>query len=327
MLLTKDELDKLRQALIEEGEYPWMYPDKRGLVSTAQGFLIDASGQKSGNPWDPALSLPWQNVTPENTVEKEWKKIKGMKEEGKKRHGGTFDKDTTLRLPPGSLRPLFDSKARGIQSRIKTWWILRDFDSFPADAQFGLLVRAWAALQPTYKLCKAACERDWMWAAEEAPWPDIVPTRRETLLRLFRNAAVVEADNSYDRQKVYWPQSLGTPPSTPRIAFRTTVRSGDWNRAFEILNGLWIRDMLQVLDSLETAHRNALYAMKNHMRIARPELNWVRMEFALYVVYQNIFALQADDYQSSGRMLQVGQGDQAEAMQFSSFLRRWRSGK
>lgn len=294
---------KLRQALVEEGDCRWMYPDNKGWVSTGVGFKIDASGEPGKQGWEPALALPWQNVTPEWDVEKEWKKIKDMKADGENHPGQWFADKTLLRITSAEVQKHFERLARGKYATYKnSWRWYRDFDSFPGDAQLGVLARSWAELKPEYRFNRACYYRDWLWAAEESPYQKIVPTRRNTLWRLFVNAAVVESNSSYNRQEIYWPQDLGSP-STPPFHFRSLVRQPDWAGAFRFLNGQWIFVQLRMLDSLRAHELMRLWAMRGGVKASNPSWNWPRMEFAISVVWHGHLPDYSEDREGTASKL------------------------
>lgn len=192
-----------------EGRVQWMYLDVKGFVSTGVGNLIDASRTPLTEPTDAerttshqiARALPWQiaedgEIASDTDIDAEWDLVKSrmdMAEQG----GGAFKGITTLRLSDEAIDELVFSKLDEMEGVLKSREPFTDFDTWPADAQLGLLSMSWG-MGPKFNFPKfqgAVVSRDWTTAAAECRFnPEIgtIAERNDRDQQLFGNAASVE---------------------------------------------------------------------------------------------------------------------------------------
>jgi len=197
-----------------EGVVHWMYLDVRGLVTIGVGNLID--------PIEAALALPFHSlaapgaVATEAQISAEWHRIKSdptLATRGYK----ACESMTQLRLDDAAVDALIASRLAGNEASLKKKLAFAHFDTWPADAQLGLLSMAWAlgAGGPsTFPHFSAACQTlDFATAAEECTINEqgnagVAPRNRANRI-LFRNAAMIRAGGGYDPARLYYPSSLG----------------------------------------------------------------------------------------------------------------------
>jgi hypothetical protein len=211
-----------------EGVVPFMYQDVKGLITIGMGNLIDPIGLAVGLPFrrrkKPGVANPGTPAT-RAEIEAEWRLIKSKPELARKGHRAC-DPLCSLELDATAIDRLITAKLNNNETFLKHQKWFRDFDSWPADAQMGLLSMAWAmgpGFGATWPHFRAACERmDFAGtkdsAAEnckmkEAGNPGVVPRNRADK-RLFENAAAVlagEADSFYTRPVLYYPTVLMKP--------------------------------------------------------------------------------------------------------------------
>jgi GH24 family phage-related lysozyme (muramidase) len=209
-----------------EGRVAWMYLDIKGLVTTGVGNLID--------PVNAALALPFvhkSDNTPatKDEIKSEWTTIKDNPDLAKKGYKAC-ESITNLRLTDPSIDSLVDSKLTQNESGLKKSF--PDWDTWPADAQLGVLSMAWAmgsgfsAKWPTFTA--AAKKGDWTTAAANCKIDTTgnpgVAKRNDADVLLFKNAAA-EVAKGLDKSKLYYPndangaspsgQSGSQPGSTP----------------------------------------------------------------------------------------------------------------
>jgi hypothetical protein len=198
-----------------EGVVPWMYLDVKGLVTVGVGNLVD--------PVELAVQLPFRlranpdtAASPEQIAE-EWRRIKsspGLSKAGYR----ACEPLTQLTLDDAGIDALIAQRLIANEPVLKTYPSFREFDSWPADAQLGLLSMAWA-LGPGgpvgFPHFATACgNQDFAEAAancaiSENGNPGVAPRNRANRT-LFRNAAVVVAGGSaYDPAALSYPTVLG----------------------------------------------------------------------------------------------------------------------
>ena len=202
-----------------EGVVRFMYLDVKGLVTVGVGNLIDPVGL--------ALSLPFRYKSKPGTtgglasrgeIEAEWHLIKSTTELAKKGHRACAPL-TKLELDDAAIDRLVAARLAQNESFLKRQKPFKEFESWPADAQLGLLSMAWA-MGPGFALkwpkFSASCTAmDFAGAAtncrmSEAGNAGIVPRNRANA-RLFNNAAVVldgEDDGVHRNDILYYPQVL-----------------------------------------------------------------------------------------------------------------------
>jgi hypothetical protein len=209
--------DAVKRALVGyqtqyEGCVFWLYGDEENLVTTAIGKLIDLSSLKTKtDPWAPALSLPWKHndlTTPatHDEIVAEWKLVKSHSE---MTHlgGGAYRAITFLRLTDADVNEITFNTAYMFETILKKRFTA--YDSWPADAQLGLLSIAWAAGPACYKtfpkFSAAADARDFDTCAKESALNGVwYQARNEASALCFTNAAVVERQ-AWDPEKLWWP--------------------------------------------------------------------------------------------------------------------------
>lgn len=186
-----------------EGSLSFMYLDALGLVTTGIGNLIDPESAAAGLPWLHADGTRASSAD----ISAEWNTIKNL-QDMKSYGGGTFRSYTSLHLDAAGLDALFNSKSAANEATLRK--AFPKWDSFPADAQLGILSMAWAmgagftASFPHFTA--AANAGDWQTAAAEcqmAPTPGIAP-RNAANLHLFQNAAA-----GGNPATLYYPGSPG----------------------------------------------------------------------------------------------------------------------
>lgn len=201
-----------------EGRVPHMYLDILGLVTCGVGNLID--------PVSEALKVTWYRDSDgasagENEVRAAWNALKARPDLAK-RHTSHARAVTGLHLRESDIDDLVMRRLRENEAYIKKTLPL--FDSFPADAQLGILSMAWAVGAgftkkfPTFTA--AALKEDWMSARNactirEDGNPGVVPRNRANRV-CFANAALVKS-HGMPLGVLHWP-SVAEPrgePSTP----------------------------------------------------------------------------------------------------------------
>ncbi|MBL7490828.1 hypothetical protein I6A60_24620 [Frankia sp. AgB1.9] len=205
-----------------EARLDFMYLDIKGLVTTGLGNLIDATSL--AHPHTPtaaertkshqlAQRLAWRTkvgdaaATPAQ-IAAEWDQIKARL--GQASHGGaSFRNFATLRLPDEEIDRLAFEKLTEMEGALKQRTPFVSFDSFPADAQLGLLSMSWA-MGPAFNFPKfqgSVAAGDWATAATRCRFnPDIggVSLRNDRDQRLFKNAAAVVTKH-LNPDELIWP--------------------------------------------------------------------------------------------------------------------------
>lgn len=124
-----------------EGVVPWMYLDIKGLVTVGVGNLID--------PIELALHLPFRFRNEPNLaatteeIEAEWRCIKANTALARAGHKAC-EPLTQLALDEVAIDALIATKLAENEAILKESEFFQGFDSWPADAQLGLLSMAWA---------------------------------------------------------------------------------------------------------------------------------------------------------------------------------------
>lgn len=198
-----------------------MYVDVYGLVTVGVGNLIDKPAQAAVLPFrhekTGALATPAE-------ITGAWHDLKAQKEKFAKLHWKYAAALNDLRLDDAAIDALV---ARKLEENVaflrKTF---TKWDTFPADAQLGILSMAWAvgpgftlkfgnftkaALAGDWKVALACCKiRDGLDTPSKADDnPGIVP--RNAMNRLcFANADIV-AKNAMDVHVLHWPDVAVVP--------------------------------------------------------------------------------------------------------------------
>ncbi|HEY6341355.1 MAG TPA: hypothetical protein VIY49_07675 [Bryobacteraceae bacterium] len=173
----------------------------------------------------PGIAIPGALAT-KDQIAAEWAKLKGNP--GVAHDAFTaFDPLTELELSDDAMNSLILTRVTDNESFLKHQPWFKDFDTWPADAQLGLLSMAWA-MGPDgpgqFPHFRAACQAmDFNTAAAQSQMdatqnPGLVPRNKANSV-LFSNAAMVlagEAKGSFQRSVLYYPQALktGGPEST-----------------------------------------------------------------------------------------------------------------
>lgn len=216
-----------------EGRVYWMYLDVKGYVSTAVGILIDATAAPLSPPSQDererslALVRPiaWQvdgvlegdqvvggTLASEDQIDAEWDYVKSRMDLAPQ-GGGTFAGVTSLRIDGAELDRLVGEKLDQMETylRNRSHNGVQDFpgyDSWPADAQLGLLSMSWG-MGPAFNFPKFQGHvqaGDWLGAADECRFnPEIgtIVKRNDWNQQLFRNAAGVVASGADPSQLVF----------------------------------------------------------------------------------------------------------------------------
>ena len=199
-----------------EGAVPYMYLDVLGLVTVGVGNLID--------PIELAIPLPFRfkNKSGINTpgalaskdqIVAEWYRIKTNQALAKQGHTAAAPL-TDLELNDDAINQLIAKRLCADERFLKRQRAFAAFDSWPADAQLGLLSMAWAMGPGAFEkfpAFSAACrQRDFKQAAaqckiDEVGNPGLARRNRANVL-LFSNAAAVLASGT-DVATLHYPQS------------------------------------------------------------------------------------------------------------------------
>ena len=204
-----------------EGRVPYMYLDVLGLVTVGVGNLVDPVLAAQALPFRfknrPGIAAPGSAATADQ-IAAEWQTLKNdpsLKTRGYKACGPI----TQLELSDDAIDSLILDRLTKNESFLKRQPWFQDFDTWPADAQLGLLSMAWAmgpAGPGNFPSFRSACQSlDFNTAAtqckmNEAGNPGVVP-RNQANFTLFSNAAIVvagAAQGGLQRANLYYPQVL-----------------------------------------------------------------------------------------------------------------------
>src|SRR5580704_15178775 len=184
-----------------EGRVPFMYLDVLGLVTVGVGNLVDPVAVAQALPFRfknrPGISAPGSAASPDQ-IAAEWQTLKNNPSLGKAGYKAC-DPVTQLELSDDGIDSLILDRLTKNESFLKRQQWFQGFDTWPADAQLGLLSMAWA-MGPGgpggFPSFRAACQKfDFSTAAaeckmNEAGNPGLVP-RNQANFALFSNAAIV----------------------------------------------------------------------------------------------------------------------------------------
>lgn len=210
-----------------EGRVDAMYVDVLGLVTCGVGNLVDPIGQAERLPW----TLEDGSRADLAQVRADWHLLKNASAHYAKLHWKYARAATKCRLTEQAIDGLVAAKRAEFETFVRTHYF-KDFDSFPADAQLGIMSMAWAC-GPGFPLKfgnfrNAVLKQDWDAAVAtckiregtpgKADWnPGIVP--RNKLNRfLFANAARVKANGIDDNAVLYWPSVAPNSSELERAA-------------------------------------------------------------------------------------------------------------
>ncbi|MBH0779436.1 hypothetical protein [Nocardia bovistercoris] len=189
------------------GRVPWMYLDDSGAVRTGIGYLLDACRAPRSEPsagerarsHEIARALDWRlgvdgPPASEVDIDAEWDLVKARLDLVP-RGCEQFETFTKLRLSEDVIDELLIGRLAELEHVLRGRAPFAEFDSWPADAQLGLLSMGWA-MGPKFSLPEfeaAAARRDWTAAAELCRITSASDAARDDRdRRLFRNAAVVQ---------------------------------------------------------------------------------------------------------------------------------------
>lgn len=194
-----------------EGSINHMYLDVLGLVTVARGNLID--------PITMALGLPFERGgvrVSRDEIAAEWRTVKARQDLAKV-GARSFKSITSLRLSTKGINDLVISKLLETEAYLKKRF--PEFDTWPADAQLGVLSMAWAmGAGFKFKTFEAAVlKRDFAAAAaackmNETGNPGLIPRNAANKLLFLNAARVLESPEAYKIETLYWPDRLPDVP-------------------------------------------------------------------------------------------------------------------
>ena len=191
-----------------EGRLPYMYLDVDGAVTTGIGNLLDSVSAAQTLPWKHGATGP--KATPDE-IATGWQAVKAL-QSSKSLGGGNavFSNATDLRLSQPDIDALFSSTLASFSSTLRQSF--PQLDTWPADAQMGLLGMAWALgpnFAPQWPKFTAAMNTSppsFMTAAAESHISNGTLSRNAQQLLMFLNANSVQG-NKLDPSKLYYPQT------------------------------------------------------------------------------------------------------------------------
>ncbi|HXU19659.1 MAG TPA: hypothetical protein VN788_03640 [Verrucomicrobiae bacterium] len=206
-----------------EGSIPYMYLDVKGLVTVGVGNLIDPVALATALAFTfknkPGIATPGAAATPDQ-IAAEWQKLKSNTSLAQRGHLACAP-ITDLELADGPLNDLILKRLTQNESFLKRQAPFAQFDTWPADAQLGLLSMAWAmgpaAPLNFHHFCAACQNLDFKTAAAQCEMstagnPGVIP-RNNANQKLFQNAAAVlagSADSGLQSATLYYPQALAS---------------------------------------------------------------------------------------------------------------------
>jgi hypothetical protein len=198
-----------------------MYLDVKGLVTVGVGNLVDPVEEAQKLPFQfknrPGIASPGALATVDQ-IAAEWQMLKSNQELAHEVYTAC-DPITELELSDDAIGALIRNRLTDNESFLKRQVWFTAFETWPADAQLGLLSMAWAmgpAGPGGFPHFRAACQtQDFKTAATECKMdetknPGLVP-RNQADFVLFSNAAAVVADttgDTFQRSVLYYPQAL-----------------------------------------------------------------------------------------------------------------------
>ncbi len=210
-----------------EGRVSYMYLDVKGLVTVGVGNLVDPVSVAQTLPFRfknrPGIGAPGSPATPDQ-IAQEWQRLKSDPSLAVKMYTAC-DPITQLELADDAIDSLILSRLTQNESFLKRQQWFQGFDTWPADAQLGLLSMAWAmgpAGPGAFPTFRAACQKlDFKTAAvecrmNEAGNPGLIP-RNQANVTLFSNAAIVLAgavQNGFQSSNLYYPRVLPAADAT-----------------------------------------------------------------------------------------------------------------
>jgi GH24 family phage-related lysozyme (muramidase) len=205
-----------------EGRVPGMYCDILGLVTCAQGNLIDPIGAAERLDW----VLADGRRADLDRVRADWHLLKDNAAHFSKRHWKYAIAATQCRLTDEAMDALVLSKL--LENEVFLRKTFTKWDELPADAQLGILSMAWACgpgfTKKFTNFTRLALLGDWAGTIEkdatggyaakirEVGNPGVVPRNAANRL-CFANSAVV-IDQGLDRSTLHWPNAAPRAPAS-----------------------------------------------------------------------------------------------------------------
>ncbi|WP_427017090.1 peptidoglycan-binding protein [Pseudarthrobacter sp. P1] len=194
-----------------EGRVHFMYLDVKGYVSTGVGNLIDSTKQPLTAPTAAERSaslatagaIAWVrngdgDAAGQDEIAAEWDTVKSRMDLAHLGGGHFAPPVTSLSITDAEIDRIVFQRLDQMESYLKGRAPFGDFDSWPADAQLGLLSMSWG-MGPAFNFPKFqgfAAQRDWPSASSEcrfSPEMGTIVTRNNLDQQCFLNAARVEA--------------------------------------------------------------------------------------------------------------------------------------
>lgn len=179
-----------------EGVLSFMYLDRRNLVTTAMGNLID--------PFPLALQLTWLDesggAVSRDAISAEWETVKSRTDLSQLGGRAFAPPITSLHIDDHEIIRVVTQKLQQNEDTLTARAEFADFPNWPADAQFGLLSMAWA-LGPAFHFPNfqaAAADGNWNVAATECifgPHEGTIEQRNAMDQRCFTNAQQAVTDD------------------------------------------------------------------------------------------------------------------------------------
>lgn len=200
-----------------EGSVNHLYLDIKGLCTTAIGVLVD--------PVELALQLPWKrhdgSLATHDEIRADWHRLKS-RQELRKKHYKYAATVTSIRLDDSDVRAVVLRKLDTFEAHLKRTFTA--WDTFPADAQLGVLSIAWAvgpAFTKTFtNFTKYALAGNWTGAGVSCAIrydnnPGVRP-RNDANVLCFANAATV-VELGMERDVLHWPNMVSIKEGQPMI--------------------------------------------------------------------------------------------------------------
>jgi hypothetical protein len=193
-----------------EAPRDFMYLDVKGLVTIGYGNLIDPVALAQALPFV-QKSNPNNPATPAE-VEAEWSAVK-LRSDLRLRGSAAYASITSLRVSEAALNRLTAERLTSFEQTLKRTF--GSFETWPADAQLGLLSMAWV-LGPAFsggwpQFTRACVDRRWDDASmqchmDDTGTPELAPRNLADAV-LFANAAQIEA-GGMPLDQICFPRNL-----------------------------------------------------------------------------------------------------------------------
>jgi GH24 family phage-related lysozyme (muramidase) len=195
-----------------EGVVPWMYLDTKGLVTVANGNLIDPIGLARGLEM---RHVSTGQLATQSEVDAEWRAVKANVAGAKNGHRW-IRKFTRLEMSSEGMEALARKAAESFASACRVQFA--EWDSWPADAQLATLSLCYALgpgqlFRVFRSFVNAAKNQDWkscMVHGQIKPVPGIVE-RNVAMQICFSNADRVKRELC-DAEVLHYPAHVGDLP-------------------------------------------------------------------------------------------------------------------